>query len=1202
MKTRMKLLSILLAIVMVFTLVPISGIRIHASTVVDSGTCGVDASWSLSYNGIITISGTGAMQDYEAYNDMPWYKYKDSILSVVIEDGITRTGKMSFYQMENLSNVSLPNSLITLGDGTFSGCTSLTNVILPSNLVKIGASAFGKCKLESIEFPASVKTIGGGAFYENNLISVIVPNTVEDIGDSAFAGCEKLEKAAMLSKNKTEWARHGDHIFADCISLKMVIWDDAKIPVNTFGRCESLTEFYVPKDCTFIGTRAFRFCKNLRRIYIPKTVTELGSGLFQDDDNFSEIFYEGSEEDWNKINIETTYDNSKLNEAVKHFNTSYDTLTLEDLFVNEPDGHLDYAGYQVDFKPTILANSSMDGYNKELSEVCALLSEAAYSDKGVDVDLLLKKMGISYYENDYSKGKLCYTVASDVLQINGIDTNVVFIVLRGTNNIDELLGDHFTVADKEVMGFPLYGLVREFSENIIEKDDNQKVFFEGTTHQLTLERNDESDYWKATANNGKPIKIIITGHSLGGATANYLGALFNQSTRFSYTNYQKDDIYVYTYGSIDCICEQNDYATVAFRYENIHNIYNFYDSFGPHGWPEEFSANGRTGYGKFGHIDIFSHAIDDEPTEFENHKMKPTYIPAVFEGWVEHNYNRRVVTIQCPVNVCAFKDGVLISRIVDNVVDDSLNGIPTKVIGDEKYFLIDDESNYSFEITATDTGTMKYCVYDAVTGNTSKAFSSVFLETGKKFVSDITKETEIEDVELNVVDDEGILISTVDVDGTETPVEYTVSFDAGEGTGSMDSEEVVYGTEYELPDSDFIAPIGKDFDKWDKGDVGEKITIQGDVTATALWKDHELTHFEQVDATCIDAGTEEYWECTNCGKLFSDDAGTVEITEPVTIPIDEDAHDWGEWTETLAPTETEKGEEKRICKNNSEHYETREVPELGHEHVLTKVTKNEATCEKDGNIEYWECSGCHRLFSDSSAENSIEKEDTILEAKGHTSGKAVKENEIAATKEKDGSYDEVVYCEDCGKELERNEKIIEKLSSEDDDKDEKDNKQDDDKKDNKENENNEDVTIPEVPKDWLDPLNEMLNIAASLGGEQIVEISGDYALPYDIMNFLQQHPQITLIYHVTYQGETYTVTIPGSKAIVDDNIPWYGPLLLNAYYNGALPIGVGGTYVVKAGDTLSALSDRLGVKIQALIDKNGIINPNLIYEGQIIIY
>ena len=95
------------------------------------------------------------------------------------------------------------------------------------------------------------------------------------------------------------------------------------------------------------------------------------------------------------------------------------------------------------------------------------------------------------------------------------------------------------------------------------------------------------------------------------------------------------------------------------------------------------------------------------------------------------------------------------------------------------------------------------------------------------------------------------------------------------------------------------------------------------------------------------------------------------------------------------------------------------VPEHGLEHVAAKAE----TCTEDGNREYWVCTRgshpCGKYFSDAAGKNEISKEDTVVKAKGHDPGDAVKENEKAEDCETDGSYDEVVYCKTCKKELTR---------------------------------------------------------------------------------------------------------------------------------------------------------------------------------------
>ena len=147
---------------------------------------------------------------------------------------------------------------------------------------------------------------------------------------------------------------------------------------------------------------------------------------------------------------------------------------------------------------------------------------------------------------------------------------------------------------------------------------------------------------------------------------------------------------------------------------------------------------------------------------------------------------------------------------------------------------------------------------------------------------------------------------------------------------------------------------------------------------------------------------------------------------------------------------------------------------------------------------------------------------------------------------------------------------------------------------------------PEIPeKDWLDDLRLKLQIANELGGPQTVEYSGDFALSYDIMQYLVEHPDITFVYHVTYEGQEYTITIPAGKAIADSNIPWYGPLWLLANYGGEnVPDIIAGSsrYTVVAGDTLSGIAEKFNTTVEELAKKNGIKNPDYIIVGQVIVY
>ena len=151
---------------------------------------------------------------------------------------------------------------------------------------------------------------------------------------------------------------------------------------------------------------------------------------------------------------------------------------------------------------------------------------------------------------------------------------------------------------------------------------------------------------------------------------------------------------------------------------------------------------------------------------------------------------------------------------------------------------------------------------------------------------------------------------------------------------------------------------------------------------------HSMTKVEAVAATCEQPGSIEYYQCEGCGRIFRDEAGTQELSaEDLVVPAT--GHDWGEWTVSKQPTETEKGEETRVCKNDASHTETREIDPAGHTHSLVKVDAVAATCEKDGNIEYYKCESCGKLYKDAAATQELTLEETVIPATGHDWGEWV---------------------------------------------------------------------------------------------------------------------------------------------------------------------------------------------------------------------
>ena len=152
---------------------------------------------------------------------------------------------------------------------------------------------------------------------------------------------------------------------------------------------------------------------------------------------------------------------------------------------------------------------------------------------------------------------------------------------------------------------------------------------------------------------------------------------------------------------------------------------------------------------------------------------------------------------------------------------------------------------------------------------------------------------------------------------------------------------------------------------------------------------HTLTAVAAKAATCEEEGNIAYYECSVCHKYFSDAAGSNEITDKTSVITPATNHNWGDWTVTTPATEESEGVETHICKNDASHKETRVIPKLNHVHVPVKVEAKAETCTEEGNIEYYTCSGCHKLFSDAECTKEISEEDTVVKAHGHKYNKWV---------------------------------------------------------------------------------------------------------------------------------------------------------------------------------------------------------------------
>lgn len=219
---KKRILSLLLALVMVLVLVPTVALAEDASL---AGFCGGDAntekfetitgktwvygnlttfstdiyknvSWRLDENGTdtytLTLSGSGKMADYLAGSVQPWNSYASKITKLIVEDGVSSVGSRTCYNFKVLTDISLADTVTDIGEFSFSGCSALVSVDL-SNVTSIRANALrDDPALFDIQLSHDLKVIDYQAFRDSGAdnSSISIPASVTEIGFGAFDGAK----------------------------------------------------------------------------------------------------------------------------------------------------------------------------------------------------------------------------------------------------------------------------------------------------------------------------------------------------------------------------------------------------------------------------------------------------------------------------------------------------------------------------------------------------------------------------------------------------------------------------------------------------------------------------------------------------------------------------------------------------------------------------------------------------------------------------------------------------------------------------------------------------------------------------------------------------------------------------------------------------------------------------------------------------
>ena len=210
------------------------------------GECGSRATWRLTDDGVLTISGKDGIYEYgwygedDVYHPAPWAEEgMPAVKKLVVNSGITYIGSSTFEGLDQLTSVSLPDTMEYIGWGAFSDCASLTSIVVPEGIKVLYANTFARC---------------------TSLCSVKLPSTLEWINDCIFSGCTSLQ------------------------------------------------DIVLPEGIDYIPWRMFDGCTSLRSVTIPGSIMSVSNDAFSGCTALTSVIFGGSRTDWENMTFNTGND------------------------------------------------------------------------------------------------------------------------------------------------------------------------------------------------------------------------------------------------------------------------------------------------------------------------------------------------------------------------------------------------------------------------------------------------------------------------------------------------------------------------------------------------------------------------------------------------------------------------------------------------------------------------------------------------------------------------------------------------------------------------------------------------------------------------------------------------------------------------------------------------------------------------------
>ena len=940
--------------------------------------------WKLYEDGTLTISGTGAMKNYD-YNDNPSPVYNNSnVKKVVIEDGVTSIGNSAFNECISLTSITIPDSVTSIGTYAFSGCRSLTSITIPDSVTSIGAYAFQSCSnLTSITIPDSVTSIGASAFNScSGLTSITIPDSVTSIGNFAFSYCISLTSITIPDSVTSI----GSYAFYNCKNLTTISLScKSSLKKSDFGDKADLVSYTNQHLLTKTAAKA-------------ATCSESGNKEYWTCEHCGKYFLS---DDTNPETAKAVEQSECMIPAIQHKNA----IIRGAVEPTETD-----PGYSGDLYCPDCDKVVEKGYTYWIEDN---LTWKLYEDGTLNISGT-GAMKNYIYGNNKSPARLNLSVTSIVIE-------------EGVTSV----GDYAFENCDNLTSITIPGNVESIGERAFYNCDN---LTDVTLQDGVKSIGDATFIW---CNNLTNIVLPNSITSIGDWAFKDCTSLTSIKIPSSVTSIHDPFYNCFSLKTISLDCDSPLKRTNFGKQADL-------VSYTPHtlikteAKPVTDDESGNKEYWTCSHCGKYFLSDDTNPetaTAVElseiiicNHKnaelrnaSEPTETSPGYSGdlycpdcdkvvekgytyWNEDNLTWKL-----------YEDGTLNISGTGAMKDyDSDDSPATQKKDSVKKVVIEDDvtsiGNYAFsgcssltDITLPSSVTsIKSCAFYKCSQLASIEIPSSVTSIGNSAFQNCTGLTSITIPEsVTSIGDSAFRnctgLTSITISDRVTSIGNYVFWgcsnltsivipDSVTSIGVLAFNDCSSLTSITIPDS--VTSIGyaafSDCSSLKIISLSCKSTLKksdfGDQADLVSYTSHTLKKTEAKAATCTEKGNKEYWTCEHCGKYFLSDDTNPETATAV------------ELSETVIPAS----------------------------HKLTKVEAKDATCAEDGNKEYWTCEHCKKYFlsDDTNPETAtaVEQSETILPALNHKN--AIIQNATEPTETEPG-YSGDRYCPDCDTVLEK---------------------------------------------------------------------------------------------------------------------------------------------------------------------------------------